>query len=213
MLFTKNFAYLISNEHLNFESGNGKSTHIMKRTEKINHQTIVLASTNPVKKKATLSAFRAMFPEAQFEIETINVTSGVSDQPKTSAETLAGARNRVENVRKIKPAADFWVGIEGGVDEMDSELYSFAWIVIESAELSGKSRTGTFFLPNKITELIHQGKELGEADDIVFKQQNSKQKNGAIGLLTHNVVTRVSLYRHAIILALVPFRNVELYRE
>ncbi len=174
---------------------------------------IVLASTNPVKKKATLSAFRAMFPDTEFEIETINVASGVSDQPETSAETLTGAQNRARNARALKPHANYWVGIEGGVDELDGELAAFAWIVVESAALSGKSRTGTFFLPEKIAELIRQGKELGEADDIVFNQRNSKRKYGAIGLLTRNIVTRFILYRHAIILALVPFRNAELFQE
>ncbi|MCI0515137.1 inosine/xanthosine triphosphatase [candidate division KSB1 bacterium] len=183
----------------------------MKNSKMKVRKKLILASTNPVKKKATLSAFRAMFPEVEFEIETCKVPSGVADQPKTSAETLAGARNRVQNARKVKPLADFWVGIEGGVDELEDELAAFAWIVVESAEMTGRSRTGTFFLPRKITELIHQGKELGEADDIVFNQQNSKQKNGAIGLLTRNVVTRFILYRHAIILALVPFRNAALY--
>ncbi|MBN2093455.1 inosine/xanthosine triphosphatase [candidate division KSB1 bacterium] len=185
----------------------------MKSSEITDHKQIILASTNPVKKKATLSAFRAMFPNVQFTIEPINVPSGVSDQPKNSTETLTGARNRVQNARKIKPHADFWVGIEGGVDELENELAAFAWIIVESPELTGKSRTGTFFLPQKITDLIHQGKELGEADDIVFNQQNSKQKNGAIGLLTRNVVTRFILYRHAIILALVPFRNVAFYHQ
>jgi non-canonical (house-cleaning) NTP pyrophosphatase len=52
---------------------------------------------------------------------------------------------------------------------------------------------------------------LGEADDIVFGRSNSKQKEGAIGLLTGNVVDRAGLYEHAVILALVPFKNVALY--
>jgi inosine/xanthosine triphosphatase len=185
----------------------------MENLEMENTQKIILASTNPVKKKAALSAFRAMFPDTKFAIETVSVASGVSDQPETSAETLSGAQNRARNARTLKPHADFWVGIEGGFNELGGELAAFAWIVVESAALSGKSRTGTFFLPEKIAELIRQGKELGEADDIVFNQRNSKQKYGAIGLLTRNVVTRFILYRHAIILALVPFRNAELYQE
>jgi non-canonical (house-cleaning) NTP pyrophosphatase len=61
--------------------------------------------------------------------------------------------------------------------------------------------------------LIRQGKELGEADDIVFSQNNSKQANGAIGILTGDVIDRTSLYEHAVILALAPFKNLELYQQ
>jgi len=41
------------------------------------------------------------------------------------------------------------------------ELEVFAWVVILSSNQAGKSRTGTFFLPEKIAGLIRQGKEIG----------------------------------------------------
>ena len=59
--------------------------------------------------------------------------------------------------------------------------------------------------------MIRQGKELGEADDIVFNRANSKQDNGAVGLLTDNVIDRAQLYEQAVILALIPFKNEALY--
>jgi non-canonical (house-cleaning) NTP pyrophosphatase len=52
---------------------------------------------------------------------------------------------------------------------------------------------------------------LGDADDIVFKRSNSKQKNGAVGILTDNLINRTDYYTHAIILALIPFTNSKLY--
>jgi len=61
--------------------------------------------------------------------------------------------------------------------------------------------------------LIRQGKELGEADDIVFGRSNSKQENGAVGLLTDNAIDRAQLYEHAMILALIPFKNEALYPD
>jgi len=117
------------------------------------------------------------------------------------------------------PEADYWVGIEGGVedenDEMAAEkstaMAAFAWVVVRSGDRVGKARTGTFFLPAPVADLVRQGKELGEADDIIFGRSNSKQENGAIGLLTGNVIDRTQLYEHAVVLALVPFKNVGLY--
>jgi len=53
--------------------------------------------------------------------------------------------------------------------------------------------------------------ELGEADDRVFERSNSKQTNGAIGLLTGNVIDRTTLYAPAVVFALIPFKNPELY--
>jgi non-canonical (house-cleaning) NTP pyrophosphatase len=38
-----------------------------------------------------------------------------------------------------------------------------------------------------------------------------KQANGAIGILTGDVIDRTELYQHAVILALVPFKNDGLY--
>jgi non-canonical (house-cleaning) NTP pyrophosphatase len=53
--------------------------------------------------------------------------------------------------------------------------------------------------------------ELGHADDLVFKAQNSKQQGGSVGLLTHGLVTRETYYEQALLLALIPFLNEELY--
>lgn len=62
-----------------------------------------------------------------------------------------------------------------------------------------------------MAELVAQGLELGEADDRVFQQSNTKQAAGAVGLLTDNVLNRQQLYEQAVVLALVRFKNEELY--
>lgn len=149
-----------------------------------------------------------MFPAEKFEVEGVSADSGVNNQPMTDTETLQGAQNRVAHARTIQPKADYWVGIEGGVEVHDSAMAAFAWTVVESADNhSGKGKTGMFFLPPEVARLIESGKELGEADDIVFHQTNSKQESGAIGLLTNNVIDRTDYYIDAIIFALIPFKN------
>ena len=153
-----------------------------------------------------------MFPNEHFEIDGVSVPSGVSEQPQNDAETFSGAWNRTHNAYQQNPKADFWVGIEGGVEEKDADMEVFAWVVIKAKKNGlGKGRTGTFFLPPQITTLIKQGKELGEADDIVFGRKNSKQVSGAIGLLTDNVIDRTRYYTEAVVLALIPFKNNKLY--
>jgi non-canonical (house-cleaning) NTP pyrophosphatase len=75
----------------------------------------------------------------------------------------------------------------------------------------GKGKTGVFFLPEKIRVLVQSGIELGIADDMVFQRTNSKQANGAVGILTGDVLDRATFYIEAVIFALIPFKNSELY--
>ena len=128
-----------------------------------------------------------------------------------NAETLQGAEIRVENAQLQYPGYDFYVGVEGGVEDTLSGLMAFAWIVITNGKKTGKARTASFFLPPEVASLVHQGMELGDADDIVFAKSNSKQQNGAIGLLTKDVISRKTLYLPAVQMAFIPFLNPELY--
>ena len=174
---------------------------------------IAIASKNPVKVQATLNGFQRMFPSETFRAEMISTPSGVSDQPFSNQETLQGALNRAKAAISVIPEADYWVGIEGGIEDYGDEMAAFAWIVIQSKSLCGKGRTGSFFLPRQVAALVRDGNELGDADDLVFQKTNSKQKNGAIGILTGNVIDRTGLYEQAVILALVPFKNPDLYQS
>ena len=174
--------------------------------------TIVVASHNPVKIQAAVHGFQRMFPDREFTVQNVSVPSGVSRQPLSNVETLQGALNRAREAASRLPHANYWVGIEGGVEEtVDGEMVAFAWVVVYDRQRVGRGRTGTFYLPPAVAGLIRQGKELGEADDIVFGRNNSKQENGAVGLLTGDVIDRAQLYEHAVILALVPFKNAALY--
>ncbi|MGQ8336405.1 inosine/xanthosine triphosphatase [Sunxiuqinia sp. A32] len=171
---------------------------------------IAVASKNPVKLNAVEYGFEACMKK-HVEVIGFNVESGVPDQPLSDEETLTGALNRVENVMNKNGDADFFVGVEGGVHFEENDLFAFAWIVISDGKNISKARTGSFLLPPEIGRLIKEGMELGDADDRVFNQTNSKQQNGAIGLLTDDIVTREILYHQAVILALAPFLNRRLY--
>ncbi len=174
---------------------------------------IVIASQNPVKINTTLSGFKKMLPAEIFEAIPVAAESGVSRQPFSNHETFLGAFNRTRNALSKVPDGDYWVGIEGGVEKLGAEIAAFAWVVITDSIRTGRGKTGAFILPRSIADLIQQGMELGEADDIIFNRSNSKQENGAIGLLTGDVIDRARLYEQAVIMALIPFKNPDLYPE
>jgi inosine/xanthosine triphosphatase len=152
-----------------------------------------------------------MFPDATYIVRGVTVASGVAEQPMSDEETLQGALNRVQNARTLEPDADYWVGIEGGVNTQDGSLQSLAWVVVtDKGGRTGKARTAVFCLPEETAKLVREGMELGQADDLVFGRSNSKQHNGAVGLLTDDVIDRTTYYIQAVILALIPFKNTNL---
>ena len=178
----------------------------------MNTVKVVVASLNPVKVDAVEEAFEIQFPNADLELIPIRVDSGVCDQPMSDGETLRGARNRVLNARTARPGADFWVGLEGGLDTFDGALMAFAWMAVQGrvGEIS-ESRSPTLPLPPAVQQLVADGLELGEANDRVFSTLNSKQGGGAFGLLTDGLYTRESVYTQTLVFTLIPFVH-ELWR-
>lgn len=57
--------------------------------------------------------FKALFPSHSMSVEGVKVSSGVSDQPISSSETLRGACQRAEAAQQNVPGAEFYVGVEG----------------------------------------------------------------------------------------------------
>ncbi|KAH6607316.1 hypothetical protein Trco_003629 [Trichoderma cornu-damae] len=193
-----------------------KSTQQRHRKENMTDQVarVVVASRNPVKISAAREGFGGMFPRQGFSFTGINVPSGVADQPMTDAETLRGARNRARNARDAEPQADYWVGIEGGVDDGGDAMETFAWVVVlgkaagtDRPERMGRARTAAFYQPEEVARLVRSGTELGPAGDQVFGSDNSRQHSGSIGLLTGGLINRSEYYVPAVIAALIPFRN------
>ncbi|MCG9612678.1 inosine/xanthosine triphosphatase [Vibrio harveyi] len=168
-------------------------------------QKVVIASLNPAKIKAVESAFHSAFPKQKFEFIGVSVPSEVADQPMTNDETHLGALNRVRNAKAEITNADFYVGLEAGIEGK----VTFAWMVVESDTHRGESRSASLMLPPEVLQKLKYANELGDVMDEVFGTDNIKQKGGAIGLLTQNQLTRSSVYHQALILALIPFTNPE----
>lgn len=177
-------------------------------------EIVVVGSENPSKLQAVQLGFQAVFPDKDFQFLCVKADSDVSAQPMGDAETSAGAQNRARNARLLHPEADYWIGLEGGLTSLESlpdQFIAYSWICVLNAQQTGLARSAAYVLPTRISDLIKGGMEQGEADDIVFEQENSKQNNGGVGLLSNDLITRSDLYAMAVKLALIPFINSELY--
>ncbi|MBG2758775.1 inosine/xanthosine triphosphatase [Proteus mirabilis] len=169
---------------------------------------VIAATTNPAKINAIKLAFEQVFGKDTFDIEDINVDSRVPQQPIGNTETRTGARQRVMAARQVRPEADFWVGVEAGIeDDM-----TFAWIVIEHEQIRGESRSASLMLPEQILKGVREGRELGDEMACLTKIDNIKQKGGAIGYFTDGLLSRTSVYQQAIVLALVPVTH-DIYKQ
>jgi len=174
---------------------------------------VLVGSRNPVKLEATKEAFSHYFDAV--DVTGINVNSKVSNQP-VEDETFAGARNRARALRTIneerKVNAVFFVGIEGGIKRLFNRWFTFGVIcIMDDTGRVGYGTSPFFELPFQITEQLLDGTELGDVMDTLIGEENTKQKQGAVGYFTKGVVDRRNFYVQGLIVALIPFLNKDLY--
>ena len=170
---------------------------------------IVVGSTNPVKVNAAKAVVTTLHPTADIVVEAVKAPSGVADQPMTDSETKQGAINRVEWCR-AHHQADYYLSMEGGVDNFDQGPATFAYVTIATDTQLCVGRTAHLPLPPKLFAKLGE-QELGDLMDELFNTVNVKQAGGAIGLLTQGHASRESIYTAALILASAPLRFSELY--
>ena len=79
---------------------------------------------------------------------------------------------------------------------------------------NGRTSFGTsahFELPECVTKRLLKGEELGFVMDEIMKEDNTKQKGGAIAFFTNGKMDRKELYIPGLISALVPFQHEKMY--
>ncbi|QSX34296.1 inosine/xanthosine triphosphatase [Shewanella avicenniae] len=170
---------------------------------------IVVGSTNPVKVNAAKAVVGTLHPNANIVVEAVKAPSGVADQPMTDSETKQGAINRVEWCR-AHHQADYYLSMEGGVDNFDHGPATFAYVTIATNTQLCVGRSALLPLPQQVFDKL-PAQELGEIMDALFNTVNVKQAGGAIGLLTQGHASRESIYTAALILASAPLRFRDLY--
>lgn len=171
---------------------------------------IIVGSKNPVKINAAAKAMAQLFPEYEIQTQGMDAPSGVPAQPMTDHDTRQGAINRV-NYCQQHVEADYYFAMEGGVDCFDFGPATFAYIAIGHKDQLAIGRSAILPLPMQVYRALAAGEELGHVMDRLFNTVNIKQKGGAIGLLTHGHSTRESNYTQAIILAMAPLLNPDIY--
>lgn len=186
-------------------------------------QHVLVASTSVAKHQAVTIAFTKAFPHCVTQIVpsemffssggSINI-SNVPEQPVGDAQTRQGAVSRVTNARTQphdRTAYSYLVGIEGGVETIEGNMFCFAWVAIleTGSQKIGLARSGSFVVPPQVATLVNEGVELGHACDQVYQTDQGKLVGGLVGIVTCGLVSRAQLYSEAVVLALSPFLQAD----
>ena len=142
----------------------------------------------------------------------LNIGPGGDKPPSGDKEISMGAYNRAANSKIAFPEADFWVGIEGGTEEVEGVLRAYAWVVVmDKNDKVGRAKTAVFSLPKQAKGLIDQEIDPENIDNEMNAQSQMRSSRGTVGVLTNGAVEKKDLYRQAIILALIPFVKNDKY--
>jgi len=165
--------------------------------------TVAIGSTNPVKVAAAQAILGRAFPEANFV--TVTADSGVPEQPWGEEQTRLGALNRARGALEAA-GAGLGVGLEGGLLETEVGLMTCAWCaIIDQRGKVGYGGGVHMLLPPLIAELLRERGELGPAMDRLVNEANTKQKQGAVGILTNGLINRQAAYEQLVAMAAAPF--------
>lgn len=153
---------------------------------------IIIGSKNPAK----ITAVKNAFPESEIELISLDIPSGVNEQPFSDEETINGAMNRaVEALRQGK--GDVGIGLEGGVQETRLGLLICNWGALATKDMEPIIAGGArFLLPEDVALRLRAGEELGPVMDDYAKRQNVRKQEGAVGIFTNGLINRVDMFTH-----------------
>jgi inosine/xanthosine triphosphatase len=175
-------------------------------------RTVVVGSTNPVKRAAVVAVLARVAPQA--EVIAVPAASGVPDQPWGDEETIAGARARARAALAAHDA-DLAIGLEGGVvAEAGGHVRTCAWAVALTRD--GREGVGGSLampLPDRVAARLRAGEELGLAMDAEAQVTGTKTGRGAVGILTAGHIDRQAAYEPLVTYALAPLLAPAFYAE
>ncbi len=171
--------------------------------------TVAVGSTNPVKIQAVQHSIQRVWPNA--EVTGVAVASGVRVQPLSDDEAIEGAINRARAACQ-QMGSDLGIGLEGNTTETTHGLFVTGWAAaVDRAGTVGMGGSGRFRLPPTLAARVRAGEELGPLIDVWAGQQNTKQKQGAVGIITNGLISRTAALETAVIFALTRFLNPHHY--
>lgn len=157
-----------------------------------------------------MQAFQTYFDDV--EVKAPSLPSGVKAFPTSDEETLRGATNRAEKAHSMEPGADFAVGIEGGLEQLDGHVFVHQIAVVIKGDKKGIGISQGYKAPDRLIEQLDmKTDDSRKIIDDYFGRDEILSEEGVIGIMTNGVVTRTDASKDAVICALTRFINPEFY--
>jgi len=154
------------------------------------------------------------------EVIGYEVDSGVSHTPVSREELMRGALQRAEvlqtKLRSEGMPADFYVGLEGGIDVVHEQgtrrVFLESWAYVSNGQRGHFGCSGSIELPEALADdVLHRGTELGVAIDQYAGAVGIRDGEGAWGILSRGLISRRESFRLAVIAAFAPFYSAKMY--
>jgi non-canonical (house-cleaning) NTP pyrophosphatase len=158
--------------------------------------------------------FPAFLP-GELRIEPRNVPSGVPETPRTTSESMNGARRRAVEAFALLRAEgrepQLAIGLEGGVAAepvADSGAFLESWAYVTDGRTGRFGSSGSIPLPAELeAAVLDRGESLGSAADLFFQRREIAAHEGTFGALTLMMVSREEAFARSLLHALAPFYN------
>lgn len=186
---------------------------------------IAVGSTRKPKLNAVVEVASAIAPWLNngqaLDVVGYQVESGVSHTPASREELMQGARQRAEalqaKLRANGTRADFFVGVEGGLDVATENgvkrVFLESWAYVSDGTAGHFGSSGSIELPQVLAdEVLTRGTELSVAIDEFAGAVGIRDGQGAWGVLSRNLISRQESFRRAVEVAFAPFYNAQMYR-
>lgn len=167
---------------------------------------INVGSQNDVKVSAVKEAIQDYDFLSNADVLSLEVSSEISEQPKSIDETIHGAKNRARNAFQN---CDYSFGLEDGlmqVPNLKTGYMNVCVCAIYDGHNYNIGFSSAFEYPHDITRLVFdEGLDINQAFHKVGLTKNPKvgSAEGAIGILTHGRLLRKEYTKQAITMALI----------
>ena len=160
-------------------------------------------------------------PEESVKFLSYDISATGPSMPLSVEDLMKGAEGRAETLmlqlKREKIEADFYVGLEGGFNIVNSfgsrrHVFLESWAFVSDARNGYFGHSGGIYIPPRVVEsVVDRGIELGIVIDNFSSKTNVSSNQGTWGILTQNILSREHSFVIALISAFAPFYNREAY--
>lgn len=173
---------------------------------------VCVGSRNPSKLRGVEKAFSTFYKDVHIYI--YSVEEDLPPQPFSFNIIMECAKIRAIRALERNDRCSYGVGIEAGMFEINNTFYDIHTAYIINRDGRGfYGFSPAFRVPNKFVELIKKGvyRELEDVVDSFYGTEHIGDTGGFIRILSRGCILREDLVYYAVLMALLPFINSDVY--